>query len=95
MLKSMCYSSEEARQKFPRLLQIVHKYPDTLEAFVKKVSCRFQFICLVTDIGNGKEMTGIFFSSSNIEEMKNIYLLLLYQKETLYIYIYVDKLIYI
>ncbi|XP_027045855.1 DNA-dependent protein kinase catalytic subunit-like [Pocillopora damicornis] len=38
MLKSMCYSSEEARQKFPRLLQIVHKYPDTLEAFVKKAT---------------------------------------------------------
>ncbi|XP_022778667.1 DNA-dependent protein kinase catalytic subunit-like isoform X5 [Stylophora pistillata] len=38
MLKSMCYSSKEARQKFPRLLQIVHKYPDTLEAFVKKAA---------------------------------------------------------
>jgi len=38
MLKAMCYSSDEARQKFPRLLQIVELYPDTLEAFIKKVS---------------------------------------------------------
>lgn len=38
MLKSMCYNSDEARQRFPRLLQIVQTYPDTLEAFIKKAS---------------------------------------------------------
>ena len=37
MLKAMCYNSDEARQRFPRLLQIVEMYPDTLEAFIKKV----------------------------------------------------------
>ncbi|KAL9956083.1 hypothetical protein ACROYT_G037506 [Oculina patagonica] len=38
MLKAMCYSSDEARQKFPRLLQIVELYPNTLEAFIKKAA---------------------------------------------------------
>lgn len=38
MLKAMCYSSDEARQKFPRLLQIVELYPDTLQAFIKKAA---------------------------------------------------------
>ena len=37
MLKAMCYGSDEARQRFPRLLQIVELYPDTLDAFIKKV----------------------------------------------------------
>ena len=37
MLKAMCYGSDEARQKFPRLLQIVALYPETLDAFVNKV----------------------------------------------------------
>jgi len=38
MLKAMCYNSDEARQRFPRLLQIVEMYPDTLEAFIKKAA---------------------------------------------------------
>lgn len=38
MLKAMCYDSDQARQRFPRLLQIVEMYPDTVEAFVTKVS---------------------------------------------------------
>ena len=38
MLKAMCYNSDEARQRFPRLLQIVEMYPDTREAFIKKVA---------------------------------------------------------
>lgn len=38
MLKAMCYNSDEARQRFPRLLQIVESYPDTLQAFISKAS---------------------------------------------------------
>ncbi|XP_068717854.1 DNA-dependent protein kinase catalytic subunit-like isoform X1 [Montipora capricornis] len=38
MLKAMCYNSDEARQRFPRLLQIVQSYPDTLQAFISKAS---------------------------------------------------------
>lgn len=38
MLKAMCYNSDEALQRFPRLLQIVEEYPDTLEAFIKKAT---------------------------------------------------------
>ena len=45
MLKAMCYDSDQARQRFPRLLQIVEMYPDTVEAFVTKVSVFFFCCC--------------------------------------------------
>lgn len=40
MLKAMCYGSDQALQRFPRLLQIVEMYPDTdtVQAFITKVS---------------------------------------------------------
>lgn len=38
VLKSMAYESTEARQKFPRLLQLVELYPGSdVEAFKRKV----------------------------------------------------------
>ncbi|EDO34280.1 predicted protein, partial [Nematostella vectensis] len=37
VLKAMEHGSEEARNRFPRLLQIVELYPHTLDSFVKKV----------------------------------------------------------
>lgn len=38
VLKSMAYESSEARQKFPRLLQLVELYPgNDVEAFKRKV----------------------------------------------------------
>ena len=37
-LKAMQYQSQSATQQFPRLLQIVELYPDSLDAFLKKVS---------------------------------------------------------
>ena len=45
MLKAMCYGSDQALQRFPRLLQIVEMYPDTVQAFITKVSVFF-FVCL-------------------------------------------------
>ena len=39
VLKSMAYESCEARQKFPRLLQLVELYPgNDLDAFIRKVN---------------------------------------------------------
>ena len=37
MLKAMTLDSKDARQRFPRLLQIISKYPETRDTFVKKV----------------------------------------------------------
>lgn len=39
-LKAMKYRSKAATQQFPRLLQLVELYPETLENFKKKVSSR-------------------------------------------------------
>ena len=39
MLKAMRHDSDEARQSFPRLLQLVELYPDTLQTFISKVEC--------------------------------------------------------
>ena len=36
-LKAMQYQSQSATQQFPRLLQIVEQYPESLDAFLKKV----------------------------------------------------------
>ena len=36
-MKAMQYHSQSATQQFPRLLQIVEIYPDSLDAFLKKV----------------------------------------------------------
>lgn len=36
-LKAMQYGSDAATQQFPRLLQLVELYPETMEAFKKKV----------------------------------------------------------
>ena len=41
-LKAMQYQSQSATQQFPRLLQIVEQYPDSLDAFLKKVC----FLCV-------------------------------------------------
>ncbi|XP_067044034.1 DNA-dependent protein kinase catalytic subunit-like isoform X2 [Acropora muricata] len=40
MLKAMCYGSDQALQRFPRLLQIVEMYPDTdtVQAFITKAA---------------------------------------------------------
>lgn len=39
VLKSMAYESTEARQKFPRLLQLVELYPgNDVDDFVRKVN---------------------------------------------------------
>ncbi len=37
-LKAMKYSSKAAVQQFPRLLQVVERYPKTMDCFKKKVS---------------------------------------------------------
>lgn len=36
-LTAMRYSSAEARQRFPRLLQIIESYPETLKDFINQV----------------------------------------------------------
>ncbi len=38
LLVAMKNGSAEARQRFPRLLQIVEYYPDTINTFIKKVN---------------------------------------------------------
>ncbi|XP_041364232.1 DNA-dependent protein kinase catalytic subunit-like [Gigantopelta aegis] len=38
MLRAMKFGSSEARQRFPRLLQLVEYYPETMAAFVKQSS---------------------------------------------------------
>ena len=37
LLAAMRNNSVEARQRFPRLLQIVELYPNTMDTFIKKV----------------------------------------------------------
>ena len=51
MLKAMCYGSDQALQRFPRLLQIVEMYPDTVQAFITKVSV---FFCLFNTVSERK-----------------------------------------
>ena len=42
LLKAIKMENMEARQRFPRLLQLVELYPDTMATFVAKVgSCLF------------------------------------------------------
>ena len=42
LLKAIKMENMEARQRFPRLLQLVELYPDTMATFVAKVgSCSF------------------------------------------------------
>ena len=36
-IKAMSLDSEEGRQRFPRLLQIISRYPETRSIFRKKV----------------------------------------------------------
>ena len=37
LLHAMNQNSLEARQRFPRLLQIIEYYPETMDAFMRKV----------------------------------------------------------
>ena len=45
MLKALEHGSIEARQQFPRLLQILELYPETVNEFIKKVRER---LCMHT-----------------------------------------------
>jgi hypothetical protein len=45
VLKSMAYESTEARQKFPRLLQLVELHPGSdVEAFKRKVTVNLPIV---------------------------------------------------
>ena len=37
VLRAMKNNSEAARQRFPRLLQLVEQYPDVTDTFIRKV----------------------------------------------------------
>lgn len=49
LLKAMKLDSVEARQRFPRLLQIVEQYPDLKGIFISKVSVKECIVSILTD----------------------------------------------
>lgn len=43
ILDAMCFSSNKARDKFPRLLEILNEYPNQYEIFIHKVNYFYHF----------------------------------------------------
>ena len=41
MMEAMRDGSSEARERFPRLLQVIENYPDTMDLFIDKVNKDF------------------------------------------------------
>eukprot|EP00058_Branchiostoma_floridae_P019566 XP_002605056.1 hypothetical protein BRAFLDRAFT_85202 [Branchiostoma floridae] len=46
LLLALRHDSPEARQRFPRLLQLVELYPDTMDVFIQKVSQVPSWLCI-------------------------------------------------
>ncbi|XP_078691376.1 DNA-dependent protein kinase catalytic subunit-like isoform X2 [Branchiostoma floridae x Branchiostoma belcheri] len=46
LLQALRHDSPEARQRFPRLLQLVEIYPDTMDLFIEKVSHVPSWLCI-------------------------------------------------
>ncbi|XP_078611933.1 DNA-dependent protein kinase catalytic subunit-like isoform X3 [Branchiostoma floridae x Branchiostoma japonicum] len=46
LLQALRHDSPEARQRFPRLLQLVELYPDTMDIFIQKVSHVPSWLCI-------------------------------------------------
>ncbi|CAH1273078.1 PRKDC [Branchiostoma lanceolatum] len=46
LLQALRHDSPEARQRFPRLLQLVELYPDTMDLFIQKVSQVPSWLCI-------------------------------------------------
>lgn len=49
MLEAMQCGSSEARERFPRLLQVIENHPDTMDLFISKVGRDLSAHCFSSD----------------------------------------------